>query len=149
MNFSCSSSKQSSSSSTSAATNQTHLKTWLNQPSSSSSKIKILNSSSAFSSLPNGLSEMGYTIVENTGTFLKTNAIKGFSDHVRVLAWIQDSDIILTSEVQQYEDSEWGNPEPTGYKSCVKGETTDQSIPDCWRTILIIANHLEGEKQYK
>ncbi|WP_394420309.1 hypothetical protein [Tenacibaculum mesophilum] len=62
-------------------------------------------------------------------------------------AWVEGQDIILTSEVQQYKETEFGLPEPSGFVKCVRGNST--SLPDCWRTILVIANHLGGDKQYQ
>eukprot|EP01090_Pellita_catalonica_P018289 TRINITY_DN5850_c0_g1_i1.p1 TRINITY_DN5850_c0_g1~~TRINITY_DN5850_c0_g1_i1.p1 ORF type:complete len:169 (-),score=20.13 TRINITY_DN5850_c0_g1_i1:98-604(-) len=128
-------------------TNPDQTSIWTNQPNSNSTKIKVLNAAIAFGSLPNGLSEMDYMIVENRGTYLVTNAIRALSDYVRVKAWVEGQDIILTSEVQQYKETEFGLPEPSGFVKCVRGNST--SLPDCWRTILVIANHLGGDKQYQ
>ncbi|REH55981.1 hypothetical protein C7448_1018 [Tenacibaculum gallaicum] len=120
---------------------------WTNQPNSNSTKIKVLNAAFAFGSLPNGLNQMGYTIIENNGTYLVTNTTRALSDDVRVKAWVEGQDIILTSEVQQYKETEFGLPQPSGFVKCVRGNNT--SLPDCWRTILVIANHLGGDKQYQ
>ncbi|MHC9089432.1 hypothetical protein ACXIHB_12040 [Tenacibaculum sp. IMCC1] len=155
ISFSCSSYKKTVAKDTSSQTsdvstiktetNQTLI--WTNQPNSNSTKIKVLNAAIAFGSLPNGLKKMDYTVVENTGTYLVTNAIRALSDDVRVKAWVEGQDIILISEVQQYKETEFGLPEPSGFVKCVRGNST--SLPDCWRTILVIANHLGGDKQYQ
>ncbi|WP_440068186.1 hypothetical protein [Tenacibaculum discolor] len=155
ISFSCSSYKKTVAKDTSSQTSDVStIKTetdqtsiWTNQPSPNSTKIKVLNAAIAFGSLPNGLSEMDYMVVENTGTYLVTNAIRVLSDDVRVKAWVEGQDIILTSEVQQYKETEFGLPEPSGFVKCVRGNST--SLPDCWRTILVIANHLGGDKQYQ
>lgn len=128
-------------------TNPDQTSIWTNQPNSNSTKIKVLNAAITFGSLPNGLKKMDYTIVENTGTYLVTNAIRALSDDVRVKAWVEGQDIILISEVQEYKETEFGLPEPSGFVKCVRGNST--SLPDCWRTILVIANHLGGDKQYQ
>lgn len=120
---------------------------WLSKPNSSSSKIKVLNAAISFGSLPNGLNQMGYTITENTGSFLSTNAIRAISEDVKVKAWIEGSDIVLTSEIQQYTETEFGLPQPSGFVSCTRGNFS--SLPDCWRVILVIANQLGTEKQYQ
>lgn len=155
ISFSCSSYKKTVAKDTSSQTsdvstiktetNQTLI--WTNQPNSNSTKIKVLNAAITFGSLPNGLKKMDYKIVENTGTYLVTNAIRALSDDVRVKAWVEGQDIILTSEVQQYKQTEFGLPEPSGFVKCVRGNST--SLPDCWRTILVIANNLGGDKQYQ
>jgi hypothetical protein len=153
--FSCSSSKKSTNTSISTQisniqiveTDSEQINNWLDQPNSSSSKIKVLNAAIAFGSLPNGLNQMGYTITENTGSFLSTNAIRAISEDVKVKAWIEGSDIVLTSEIQQYTETEFGLPQASGLTLCAKGNST--SFPDCWRTILIIANHLGNDKKYQ
>lgn len=120
---------------------------WSDQPTSSSSKIKVLNAALTFGSLPNGLQQMGYSITENTGTSLTTNARRAINDDVRLIAWVDGNDIILTSETQEFTQSEFGEPEPNGFTTCAKGSTS--SMPDCWRLILVVANRLGGEKQYQ
>jgi len=123
--------------------------TWLDEPNSSSSMIKVLNAATAFNSLPNGLTQMGFTIVENNGLSLTTNLVHQISDEVKVIAWVEGTDIILTSEVQQYTESEFGIQQPIGLKSCNKGNTDYLTFPDCWCLTLMIANSLEGEKKYQ
>ncbi|MDO6674260.1 hypothetical protein Q4517_01695 [Tenacibaculum sp. 1_MG-2023] len=128
-------------------TNPDQTSIWTNQPNSNSTKIKVLNAAFTFGSLPNGLKKMGYTIIENNGTYLVTNTTRALSDDVRVRAWVEGQDIILTSEVQQYKETEFGLPQPSGFVKCVRGAST--SLPDCWRTILVIANNLGGDKRYQ
>jgi hypothetical protein len=158
ISLSCSSSKQTSNTENSIQVNNTQAvdsssscaivnNNWSKQSNSNSSKIKILNAAIAFGSLSNGLSQMGYSVTENTGTSLTTNTIRAISDDVRVKAWIEGSDIVLTSEVQEYTETEFGLPQPSGFTICNKGSSS--SFPDCWRTILVIANHLGGEKRFQ
>ncbi|WP_420570642.1 hypothetical protein [Kordia sp.] len=116
---------------------------WSSQPDSNSSRIKVSNAAIMFNSLPNGLSRMGYGIAENTGNSI-TTTVRG---DIQITAWIDGQDVILASQVQQYTDNGFGLREPSELVSCVKGDAT--SIPDCWRTILIIANRIGGTKQYQ
>jgi len=155
ISFSCSSSKQTSNREASIQENNTQdivsttidNNNWSNQPSSNSSKIKILNAATAFGSLSNGLSQMGYSVTENDGTSITTNTIRAISDDVRVKAWIEGSDIVITSEVQEYTETEFGLPQPSGFTICNRGSSS--SFPDCWRTILVIANHLGDDKRFQ
>ncbi|MEO9482635.1 MAG: hypothetical protein ABJG47_04290 [Ekhidna sp.] len=77
---------------------------WSEQPNSSSSKIKVLDAANAFSSLPNGLTQMGYEIVQNTDSYLETNFGQ---DDIKVKIFVVGSDIVLTSEEQQYTIRIW------------------------------------------
>lgn len=120
---------------------------WSDHPNSNSSKIKVLNVAIAFESLSNGLLKMDYAITENTGRSLTTNSIRAISDDVRVKAWIEGSDIVLTSEVQEYTETEFGLPQPSGFTICNRGSSS--SFPDCWRTILVIANDLGDKQQFQ
>jgi len=165
ISFSCSCKKQATDTNTSTQTVETTTETsnttntstfetgssqlddWSNQPNSSSSMIKVLNAANAFGSLPNGLRQMGYSITENTGTSLTTNVTRAISDDVSVKAWVNGNDIILSSQVQEYEETEFGLPQPSGLTSCSRGNSS--AMPDCWRLILVVANQLGDEKQYR
>ncbi|MEM7297356.1 MAG: hypothetical protein AAF391_03720 [Bacteroidota bacterium] len=117
---------------------------WSNQPNSQSSKIKVLNAANTFSSLPNGLTQMGYGIVQNTGTYLETNLGQ---DNIRLKVFVIGVDLVLTSEVQRYTQSEFAIAESSNSQICERGPTTDGSA--CWRTIQSIANRLGTSQQYQ
>ncbi|MEM6684244.1 MAG: hypothetical protein AAF617_00500 [Bacteroidota bacterium] len=126
-----------------AEPNTDQIDNWSNQPDANSSMIKVSNAAVMFSSLPNGLRRMGFDVVENTGNSITTNT----RNNIRITAWVDGSDVIFTSEVQQFTDNGYGVQEPSELVTCVRGDSS--SLSECWRTIQLIANRIGGTKQYQ
>ncbi|SHK70665.1 hypothetical protein SAMN04488028_107200 [Reichenbachiella agariperforans] len=134
----------------SSATSGDLLQGWSSEPSASSSKIKVLTNQPK-AMLDNvvavGLSEKGGEVIENTGSYLETDSFIAETESIKVKAWVDGQSIILTSQVEQFDESGFGLPVSKGFSTCTKGSSTYGR--ECWRTILIIANRIEGEKSYQ
>ncbi|MEQ6121593.1 hypothetical protein [Reichenbachiella sp. MALMAid0571] len=134
----------------SVITHQTAPAIWSTTPLSTSSRIKVATnqpSSVLQNILVTGLPRMGFPIVQNTGSYLETKSYQAETQSVRVKAWIEEQSVILSSEVETFSQSNYGLPESTGFIPCSKGNSTYGS--ECWRTILVLANHIEGTQYYQ
>lgn len=124
--------------------------TWFTEPNASSSKIRIFTDQPQAiinGVLAVGLPQMGFKVIENTGSYLETNSSIAETEYVKVKAWVDGKSVIITSMVEQFEQSDFGLPVSKGFEVCTKGSSPYGG--ECWRTIVIIANHIEGEKRYQ
>ena len=153
LNISCTNTRSivssTSSSYSSASTGSHYSNTWSDEPNAYSSKIKLVNGAYLFSNMIIGLKEKNYTIAEQSGTSITTDPRTALNTTIRIKIWIDGNDLILTSDVQEFTETEFGLPDPVGFSKCVRGDTDDLTYPDCWREIISIANYYDIKKQYK
>jgi hypothetical protein len=123
---------------------------WTTKPTASSSKIKVFTEQPQAvlnGALMRGLPQMGFNVVQKTEMSIETNSFRAESESIKVRVWIDGNSLVLTSEIEVFEQSDFDLPTSNGFIPCNKGNMEFGS--ECWRTISSIADQIAGNKLYQ